>query len=164
MHLAPEHSHSRGFLPTPYFSFPALAEPVVCQSWRQQQHAQPEPQLRPAHTLAPGPFIAPGCPYVPSRSVAPTKPFCSLAHPHSSTLSTHTQRENGAPRPSLLPALSTVCVLPPRPARFACMCALVLTLLMSLLVSVTSLNTHQVPCSEGLNEEMLLRLLSPTPS
>lgn len=91
-------------------------------------------------------------------------PSALLPTPHSSTLSTHTQRENGAPRPSLLPALSTVCVLPPRPARFACMCTLVLTLLMSLLVSVTSLNTHQVPCSEGLNEEMLLCLLSPTPS
>lgn len=43
------------------------AELVVCQPWRQQQHAQPEPQLRATHPLAPGPLITPGHSHVPSR-------------------------------------------------------------------------------------------------
>ena len=70
--VTPANSATPGSGPLPYpptaFSLPMPhAEPVVRQPWRQQQYAQPEPQLCAAHSLAPSPLVTPGHSHVPSR-------------------------------------------------------------------------------------------------
>lgn len=63
--------HSAAWASSPVTDFLSLpmpfAELVVCQPRRQQQHAQPEPQLCAAHPLTPSPLVAPGHSHVPSR-------------------------------------------------------------------------------------------------